>query len=31
MILREGHRWDVIFMGILREDWIKKDQEKGNV
>lgn len=22
-IFREGRRWDVIYMGILREDWIK--------
>ena len=23
MILRAGRRWDVLFMGILREDWLK--------
>ncbi len=23
MIQREGRRWDVIFMGILREDWLQ--------
>jgi RimJ/RimL family protein N-acetyltransferase len=23
MILREGRRWDVIYMGILREEWLK--------
>ncbi len=28
MILREGRRWDVIFMGILREDWIKQEGQK---
>ena len=28
LILREGRRWDVIFMGILREDWLKLEQEK---
>jgi RimJ/RimL family protein N-acetyltransferase len=27
-ILREGRRWDVIFMGILREDWQKLEQKK---
>jgi hypothetical protein len=30
MILREGRRWDVIFMGILREDWIKQEGQKEN-
>jgi RimJ/RimL family protein N-acetyltransferase len=28
LILREGRRWDVIFMGILREDWINLDHER---
>ena len=28
MILREGRRWDVIFMGILRTDWLKSEQER---
>jgi RimJ/RimL family protein N-acetyltransferase len=28
MILRDGRRWDVIFMGILREDWLKLKQEQ---
>lgn len=28
LIQREGRRWDVIFMGILREDWLKLEQEK---
>jgi RimJ/RimL family protein N-acetyltransferase len=23
LLLREGKRWDVIFMGILREEWLK--------
>lgn len=27
MILREGRRWDVLFMGILREDWIKLQRQ----
>ena len=22
-IIREGRRWDMLFMGILREEWIK--------
>ncbi len=30
MILREGRRWDVIFMGILREDWLKQEGQKEN-
>jgi RimJ/RimL family protein N-acetyltransferase len=25
LIMREGRRWDVIYMGILREDWLKKN------
>ena len=28
LILREGRRWDVIYMGILREDWLKLEQEQ---
>ncbi len=28
VLLREGRRWDVLFMGILREDWMKKELEK---
>jgi RimJ/RimL family protein N-acetyltransferase len=28
LILREGRRWDVLFMGILREDWLKLEQER---
>jgi RimJ/RimL family protein N-acetyltransferase len=28
MILREGRRWDVLFMGILREDWQKLEQKE---
>jgi RimJ/RimL family protein N-acetyltransferase len=27
-ILREGRRWDVLFMGILREDWLKFNQDQ---
>jgi len=27
-LLREGRRWDVIFMGILRADWLKAQEEK---
>jgi len=30
-ILREGRRWDVLYMGILREDWIKLEQQKGTL
>lgn len=28
LILREGRRWDVIYMGILREEW--EQREKGS-
>jgi RimJ/RimL family protein N-acetyltransferase len=28
LILREGRRWDVLFMGILREEWLKLEQER---
>ena len=28
LILREGRRWDVLFMGILREEWMKMEQGK---
>ncbi len=31
MIFREGRRWDLIFMGILREEWMKLQEEKGEV
>ena len=24
MIKRDGNRYDVIFMGVLREDWLKQ-------
>lgn len=24
---REGRRWDILFMGILREEWLKKNAE----
>jgi RimJ/RimL family protein N-acetyltransferase len=27
-ILREGRRWDVIYMGILREDWLKLEPDR---
>jgi RimJ/RimL family protein N-acetyltransferase len=30
-IFREGRRWDVIFMGILREDWINQEGQKGTL
>jgi RimJ/RimL family protein N-acetyltransferase len=30
-ILREGRRWDVIFMGILREEWLKMQEQKGEL
>ena len=26
MLLREGRRWDVLYMGILREDWLKQQE-----
>jgi RimJ/RimL family protein N-acetyltransferase len=29
MVLRESRRWDVIYMGILREEWIKLQEKKG--
>ena len=25
MMLREGRRWDYLFMGILREEWQQKE------
>ena len=28
LVLRESRRWDVIYMGILREDWLKLEQER---
>ena len=28
LILREGRRWDVFYMGILREDWLKIKKRK---
>jgi RimJ/RimL family protein N-acetyltransferase len=28
VMLREGRRWDVLFMGILREDWLKLEKGK---
>jgi RimJ/RimL family protein N-acetyltransferase len=31
LILREGRRWDVLYMGILREDWIKLQEQKGTL
>jgi RimJ/RimL family protein N-acetyltransferase len=27
-LLREGRRWDVLYMGILREDWLKLEKER---
>ncbi|MFH0878800.1 MAG: GNAT family protein [Lentisphaerota bacterium] len=27
VLLREGRRWDVIYMGILRDDWLKHQKE----
>jgi RimJ/RimL family protein N-acetyltransferase len=27
-ILREGRRWDLLFMGILREEWLKLEKER---
>ena len=27
-ILREGRRWDVIYMGILRQDWLKLEKNR---
>ncbi len=29
LIRREGRRWDVIYMGILREEWLRLQEEKG--
>jgi len=26
LLLREGRRWDVLYMGILREDWLKQEE-----
>jgi len=31
LIQREGRRWDVIFMGILREEWMKQQEQKGEI
>ncbi len=31
LIQREGRRWDVIYMGILREEWLKLQEEKGEI
>jgi RimJ/RimL family protein N-acetyltransferase len=28
MLLREGRRWDWLLMGILREEWQQKEQER---
>jgi RimJ/RimL family protein N-acetyltransferase len=28
LLLREGKRWDVIFMGILREEWLKQKENQ---
>ncbi len=28
-VFREGRRWDDIYMGILREDWIKLQEQQG--
>lgn len=28
LLLREGRRWDVLYMGVLREDWMKSNCEK---
>jgi RimJ/RimL family protein N-acetyltransferase len=27
LILREGRRWDVLYMGILRDEWLKHEQD----
>jgi RimJ/RimL family protein N-acetyltransferase len=27
-IQREGHRWDIVFMGILREEWMEENGNK---
>ncbi len=29
VVMREGERWDVIFMGILREEWERLGREAG--
>ena len=26
-LLREGRRWDIVFMGILREEWLSRTQK----
>ena len=28
-LLREGRRWDLVFMGILREEWLQHGKKKG--
>ncbi len=28
MVCREGRRWDVIYMGILREEWLKQQEQR---
>lgn len=28
IIQREGHRWDILYMGILREEWMKEHGHK---
>ncbi len=30
-LLREGKRWDMLFMGILREDWSKQHDHSGSI
>ncbi len=30
MLLREGKRWDLVFMGILREEWLANFQDQGS-
>jgi RimJ/RimL family protein N-acetyltransferase len=27
-LLRDGRRWDLIFMGILRADWLRQEKER---
>jgi RimJ/RimL family protein N-acetyltransferase len=28
VLLREGKRWDVLYMGILRDDWLKQKEKQ---
>jgi RimJ/RimL family protein N-acetyltransferase len=28
LLNKEGHRWDMLFMGILREEWLEQNKEQ---